>query len=176
MSVLDRFFRFRKMQVMGWREWISLPELQVAFIKAKIDTGARTSVLHAEEIKIVRKNGARFVRFKIYPGQKTKTSAISLRAPLIEKRVIRSSTGHESKRPVIRTMVQLGQLKWPIEITLFDRDVMGFRMLVGRQAIATKFLVDPYHSYLLGKRPPRELEEELSTGHEVDLENEESFQ
>ena len=109
---------------MGWREWISLPDLGVDFIKAKIDTGAKTSVLHADNIKIVRKGEKRFVRFVLYPSQRSTRGSTPGRALLVEKRVIRSSSGHETKRPVIRTHVQIGNQSWSIEVTLVDRAVM----------------------------------------------------
>ncbi len=153
--MLSRLF---SRKTVGWREWISLPDLGVDFIKAKIDTGAKTSVLHADNIRIVRKGDKRYVRFVIYPGQRSRHVATPARALLVEKRLIRSSSGHSSKRPVIRTHIRVGTQSWPIEVTLVDRDVMGFRMLLGRQAILKRFVVDPAHSFLIGKRPPRSME------------------
>ena len=155
------FNRLFSRKTLGWREWISLPDFGVDFIKAKIDTGAKTAVLHADQIKIVRKGDKRYVRFVIYPGQRTRELATPARALLVEKRVIRSSSGHSTKRPVIRTHIRIGAQSWPIEVTLVDRDVMGFRMLLGRQAISKRFIVDPAHSFLIGKRPPRALEAEF---------------
>lgn len=162
------FHRLFGRKTIGWREWISLPELDVDFIKAKVDTGAKTSVLHADGIKIVRKGEKRYVRFIIYPSQRSSHQARPARALLVEKRVIRSSSGHESKRPVIRTQIKIGNQMWPIEVTLVDRAVMGFRMLLGRQALHKRFVVDPAHSFLIGNRPPRSLEPELKDGDEAD--------
>lgn len=162
------FQRWFARKTLGWREWVQLPDLGVEFIKAKIDTGAKTSVLHADEIKIVRKGEHRYVRFTIYPSQRSREQAMPAKALLVEKRIIRSSSGHASKRPVIRTNIQVGAQVWPIEVTLVDRDVMGFRMLIGRQAILKHFLVDPAHSFLVGKKPPRALAEKLKGTHETE--------
>lgn len=162
------FHRWFSRRTVGWREWIALPDLGVEFIKAKIDTGAKTSVLHADGIKIVRKGDKRYVRFTLYPSQRSNHRATPARALLVEKRIIRSSSGHQTKRPVIRTHIQIGNEVWPIEVTLVDRAVMGFRMLLGRQAIHKRFVVDPAHSFLVGNRPPRSLEAELKDGEEQD--------
>lgn len=142
-------------KTLGWREWIALPDLGVDFIKAKIDTGAKTSVLHAENIRIVRRGVKRYVRFTVFADQKSKKAPSQVRAKFIERRMVRSSSGHVSKRPVIRTRVKLGRKSWMTEITLVNRDLMGFRMLLGRNALQRKFLVDPSHSFLVGKVPSK---------------------
>ncbi len=141
---------------LGWREWVGLPELGVDALRVKVDSGARTSALHAEDITIFRnkKTGQRSVRFTIYP-RKDKKNKIKARAPLLEKRRVRSSLGHETERPVILTLLTVGDECWPVEITLINRDIMGYRMLLGRSALQANFLIDPAHSYLLSKGPKR---------------------
>lgn len=131
----------------GWREWIGLPDLGIESIKAKIDTGARTSSLHAFDVERFRKNGADFVRFRVHPLQKNTEFAVSAVAPLIDVRLVRSSNGHVSERPVISTSVQLFDEAWTIQLTLANRDQMGFRMLLGREALRRRFLVDAGTSF-----------------------------
>jgi hypothetical protein len=138
----------------GWREWVALPELGIPRIKAKIDTGARSSALHAHEMKYVRRGGRRYVRFKVFPDQKDDRAFIEVRAPWVEERRVRSSSGVQSIRPVVRTMLELGGERWPIEITLTRRDAMGFRLLLGRTALRTHCLVDPGASFLTGEKHP----------------------
>lgn len=139
------------MIVCGWREWLVLPELSEQLIKAKVDTGARTSALHADDVRIVRRGGKRMVRFTVHPKQRSTRAEFSAIAPLVEVRHVRSSNGAIEERPVIETVVDLGGERWPIELTLTRRDVMGFRMLLGRQAIRHHALVDPGRSYLTRK-------------------------
>ena len=138
--------------IIGWREWVSLPELGVAAIKAKVDTGARSSSLHAFDVKQFRRHGRQFVRFKIHPLQRTAQPTIEAQAELLEYRKVTSSSGAVSLRPVILTPIELLGERFQIELTLSSRDTMGFRMLLGRQAIRGRLLVDPGRSYR-GKRP-----------------------
>jgi hypothetical protein len=140
----------REKRVVGWREWLRLPDLGIRLIKAKIDTGARTSALHAEEIRYVRRGGQRFIRFKVYPKQRSGRAVDAIAVPQGVRRV-RSSNGVEELRPVIVTLVDIGGEQWPIEVTLTSRDVMGFRMLLGRQAVRRRVVVDPGHSFLTRK-------------------------
>jgi ribosomal protein S6--L-glutamate ligase len=135
----------------GWQEWVSLPELHLPKIKAKIDTGALTSSLHAYNIKYVFKNGIKFVTFEVHPLQRNNNIKLTCEAPLVEYRKVKSSSGIEQKRPVILTLIKIGSHSWPIEINLTNRDSMGVRMLIGRQAIKGKFLVNPSHKFLHGK-------------------------
>jgi hypothetical protein len=135
----------------GWREWLRLPELGVEWIKAKVDTGARTSALHAENVRIVRRGGQRWVRFTVHPMQRSKRLRVEAVAKLVGKRRVTSSSGSQELRPVIVTRVHVGSEEWPIEITLTQRDVMGFRMLLGRQALRGHVVVDPGRSYLTRK-------------------------
>ncbi len=141
------------MNIVGWREWLSLPDLGVDHIKVKIDTGARTSALHAERIEIFELEGREWVRFLIYPLQKSRRQETWAEAPLIEHREIRSSVGTLTRRPVIETLVEVGHLAFPIELTLVNRHMMGFRMLLGRKALENRLLVDCTLSYNQGPRP-----------------------
>jgi hypothetical protein len=136
--------------VIGWREWISLPNLDV-IVKAKVDTGARSSALHAFHIEGFRRRGRSMVRFVIHPIQRDSTTTVLAEAPLIGEKMVRSSSGRAELRPVIETDLRIGDERWAIEVTLTRRDVMGFRMLLGRQAIRGRFAVDPARSYLLGR-------------------------
>ncbi len=141
--------------VIGWREWVSLPELGIVAVKAKVDTGARTSALHAYDIHLFRRGGRRMVRFKVHPLQRNTRRTVEAEAPVLDQRTVKSSTGHEHERIVIQTEVVVGGQRRPIELTLASRDAMGFRMLLGRQAIRGHFTVDPGRSYFGGK-PSRE--------------------
>ncbi|MFZ4641525.1 MAG: ATP-dependent zinc protease [Nodosilinea sp.] len=132
----------------GWREWIALPELGVDAIKAKIDTGARSSALHAFDLERFELEGQAMVRFQAHPIQRDDSHIVIIEAALLEDRMVRNSGGQAELRPVIVTAVQVGTMVWPIELTLTNRDEMGFRMLLGRQAVRRRYLVDPGHSYL----------------------------
>ncbi len=140
------------LQVIGWREWITLPDLGVRHMKAKIDTRARSSSLHAFDIKIVKRDGQRFVTFRMSPRQGDNKHVVEAEAEVLEVRNVRSSNGVVSKRPVIVTHVEVLGSKWPIEVTLANRDVMGFRMLLGREAVRGRFVVDSGNSYYGGRR------------------------
>lgn len=135
----------------GWREWVALPDLGVARIKAKVDTGARSSALHAFEIVPFTRRGRRMVRFKIHPEQRSTQTTCSAEAPLVDERHVRNSGGIETLRPVIETTVDIAGERFPIELTLVPRDAMSFRMLLGRQAVRNRFVVNPGRSYLGGK-------------------------
>jgi hypothetical protein len=134
----------------GWREWMSLPELNIDNIKVKIDTGARTSALHAFFVEPFIENNIEMVRFGIHPLQKRLDIEIICQWPLKDYREVRDSGGHKEMRYVIETNVQLGEMIWPIEMTLTNRDSMKFRMLLGRTAMSN-FAVIPEKSYLFGR-------------------------
>ena len=138
-------------EVSGWREWLSLPTLKVDRIKAKIDSGARTSVIHAFDVRSFFDRGTPHVSFVLHPVQRCQSPAIDCIAEIRDERLVRSSSGHEERRFVIEVEAKLGSLSWPIELTLTDRDQMGFRMLLGREAIRRQFLIDPHRSFLVGR-------------------------
>lgn len=141
--------------VIGWREWVALPDLGIRAIKAKIDTGARSSALHAYDVELFTEGGRRMVRFRVHPLQRDARTSVAAAAPLLEERHVRNSGGGVELRPVIETPVKLLGKLWTIELTLTNRDAMGFRMLLGRQAVRGRFLVDPSTSYMGGRGPKR---------------------
>lgn len=137
--------------IIGWREWAELPDLGVKEIKVKIDTGAKTSALHAEDVELFYHRGKEYIRFSLHPQQKSKR-AKKARAEVIDYRLVRSSNGHSERRPVIQTAIHLGPYTWPIEVTLTNRYLMGFPMLIGREALKSRFIIDPAKSFLMKKR------------------------
>ena len=141
-----------ELNIIGWREWISFPDIGIEKIKAKIDTGARTSALHAFNIESFNINGQQMVRFKIHPLQKNSDYIVICEAAVIDSREVTDSGGHCEKRFVIETPIKLGNEIFPIEITLTDRDTMKFRMLLGRTALANRFIVDSSLSYVVSTK------------------------
>ena len=138
--------------LVGWREWVQLGTLGLTPIKAKIDTGARTSALHAFEVRPFEENGVQRVEFKIHPQQRNNEKVVVCLADVVDQRVVADSGGHKENRWVIETPITMGGDTWPIEITLTSRDDMRFRMLLGRTAMKDRIQVDPSSSYLLGRR------------------------
>jgi hypothetical protein len=141
--------------ILGWREWVRLPDLDLPPIKAKVDTGARTSCLHAFAVQPFVENGQQRVEFQVHPKQRNTELLVTCTADVIDKRLVTDSGGHKEDRWVIQTTLSIGEHEWPIEMTLSPRDDMSFRMLLGRNAIKRLALVDSSRSYLIGQRPKR---------------------
>ena len=142
--------------IVGWREWVRLPDLlpdPADAVKAKIDTGARTSAVHAWELETFSVGTEPWVRFSLHPTQRDDAHVVVAEARLVEEREIRSSNGESELRPVVETTLRIGPHAFPIELTLTKRDQMGFRMLLGRTAMAGRLLVDPGVSYRMGGGP-----------------------
>ena len=133
--------------LLGWREWVALPDLGVQRIKAKLDTGARTSSLHAFHMHRYTSDGQDMVRFEVHPVQRSRAATVEVEAPVLEERTVRNSGGGQEVRPVIETTLQVAGRRWPIELTLTRRDEMGFRMLLGRQALRGRVTIDPAASF-----------------------------
>lgn len=145
--------------ILGSEEWCSLPELGIPAIKARVDSGAKTSALHAVNIAPFIKDGENWVRFDINPIQKNEKTIIHCEAKLIDKRIVKSSSGYREQRFVIQTQLEIGNEIWAIEMTLTNRDSMGFRMLLGREAMSGRTLVDPEEKYVLGQPSIENLKE-----------------
>ncbi|MEO0492441.1 MAG: RimK/LysX family protein [Actinomycetota bacterium] len=150
----------QRLLVVGWREWVTLSGLDCPTpIKAKIDTGAATSALHASKLERFEVDGDPWVRFTVRPHQRRTAGATRVEAPVIDERRVRSSNGKSELRPVIETEITLGDQVWPVEFTLTRRNAMGFRMLLGRRALRRRAVVDVSSSYRLGVPPPSDEEE-----------------
>ncbi len=150
MKKLQKLQKDQKLQdtnlpLIGWKEKISLPEFGLKAIKAKIDTGAKTSALHATDIQVMKRGSKIYVLFSVENDDGKK---IHLDVPLIEERIIKSSTGEKTLRPVVETDIQLGTIKIRAQVTLINRDLMGFKMLIGRDAIKNHFLIHPNKAFL----------------------------
>ena len=141
-----------ELDILGWREWVGFPDLGISQIKAKVDTGARTSCLHAFLVEPFEREGAPWVRFDIHPNQNNCSEVLSCAAPVFDKRIVRDSGGHEELRYVIETRISIGGRLHTVEVTLTDRDTMKFRVLLGRTAIRREYVVDPGRSYVRGKK------------------------
>lgn len=137
----------------GWREWICFPGLGIEAIKAKVDTGARTSTLHAFAVEPFERDGRAHVAFSIHPNQRDNNTVVNCEAPVADRRSVRDSGGHAEMRYVVETEICIGHHRLTAEVTLTDRDSMQFRCLLGRTALRKNFLVDSGRSYLIGQRP-----------------------
>jgi hypothetical protein len=137
--------------VVGWREWAALPQLKIERIKVKVDTGARTSALHAFNIRPLKKGGKDFVQFEVHPLQRNEEVLRKCVCSIRDYRWVTDSGGKREKRFVIETPIRIGSEEWPIEVTLTSRDQMRFRMLLGRHAVKNRFFVDPGGSYHMGE-------------------------
>lgn len=142
--------------LVGWREWVSLPEIGLPWLKAKIDTGAQTSALHASSIEEFAKDGEDWVRFTAHPWQLNDADPVTVELPVRDRRTVRSSSGHSQDRLVVLMEVTLHGQTFQTEVTLTNRDEMVFRMLIGREALRRGFVVDPALSYL-GARPGKQI-------------------
>lgn len=144
--------------IVGWREWVSLPGLGVVWIKAKVDTGARTSALHAFDLEAFTRDSdtgsEQWVRYSVHPWQGSDEDAVVCESRVVDRREVRSSSGHAEERYVVQLDVSLCGTVVDAEVTLSNRDEMGFRMLIGREALCRGFLVDPSSSYLGGRPKP----------------------
>jgi hypothetical protein len=139
----------KRYPLIGWREWVSLPELNISLIKAKVDTGARTSALHAFALKPFVENGKTRIQFDIHPFQHNKDVVVTSVADVIDKRLVTDSGGHQEERFVIETLMVIRENCYKIEITLTERENMLFRMLLGRSALSRRFIVNPARSFLI---------------------------
>jgi len=151
---------------LGWREWVGLPDLGLGTVKAKVDTGARTSTLHAFELRTFSEQGKPRVEFKIHPKQKDSDTVVTCVADVVDERYVTDSGGHREQRLIIMTPVTIGPWSWPIEMTLTARDNMMFRMLLGRTAIKGIATVDPARSYIIGKKPRKKVKRKATNGSE----------
>ncbi len=135
---------------LGWREWVALPAFGIPKIKAKLDTGARSSALHVVDVKTFRRGGADWVRFLADTNPRRQDELTSVECPVLDERLVRASSGHEETRIVVRTDLSIRDLTWSIDVTLASRQPMRFRMLLGREALRGRVAVDPARSYLAG--------------------------
>jgi hypothetical protein len=149
---------------LGWREWATLPDLGIETIKVKLDTGARTSSLHAVDLTRFERDGREWLRFGVHPNQRSVRNVVYAEAEMVDERWVRNSGGHRELRPVIETRIGIGGASWDIELTLTRRDEMGFRMLLGRQALRGRAVVDPSGSYRAGRPRPDVSESQRTTG------------
>ena len=153
--------------LIGWREWITFPQFSNARVKAKIDTGARTSSIHAYNINVTREGGREIVAFDLHPNQHDDETVVPCRAPLLDTRVMTNSGGQREERLVIEVSIKLGHQEWPIELSLTNRDTMGFRMLLGRTAIRRRFWVVPDRSFLAGRTTSEHLSRRTPRKHKL---------
>ena len=142
-------------RILGWREWVSLPGLGISAIRAKLDTGARTSALHAWGISLHTVDGRQWIRFRVYPAQDEAAAPVICEAPLHDRRWVTSSSGARELRYIISTNLQIGPSDWPIELSLANRDAMEFPMIIGREAMRNRLIVDPTASFRAGRNRKR---------------------
>lgn len=154
----------KSLAVMGWREWIEFPDFGIKRVKVKVDSGARSSSLHAEDIELFQLRGQMGVRFLVLPLQRSRLRAVHCQALLHDERYVKSSNGSRELRPVIRTQIAWAGESWDVDVTLTSRDLMGFRMLLGREAIRRRYLVDTGRSYLGGRPALKKKEKPRRTG------------
>lgn len=144
--------------IIGSEEWCALPDLGIPAIRVRVDSGAKTSALHAFNIRQFRRGGTLWVSFEVHPLQKNRRTIVRCEAEVVDKRIVKSSSGIGEKRYVVRTELQLNDEHWPVELTLSNRDSMGYRMLLGREAMVGRVLVDPAAALLGGDRDDRKIQ------------------
>ena len=154
--------KHKTIEIIGWREWVGLPDFGIKSIKVKVDTGARSSSLHVFDLKSFQRDEKTWVKFKIHPAQRKSEPTVEAEVEVLEFRNVRSSNGKSASRPVIITHVELRGEVYPVELTLASRDNLGFRMLLGREAFRGRFLVDAGNSYY-GGRPLRKKKKNKSS-------------
>ena len=145
--------------IIGSQEWVSLPELDISTIKVRVDSGAKTSALHAVNIQPFQRNNDTWVTFDVYPIQHNGKKVIHCEAVVVDKRVIKSSTGNRENRYIIKTSLNINDTSWDIEVSLTNRDSMGYRMLLGREAMMGRLIVDPESSFMLGDLSDEDVKE-----------------
>lgn len=142
------------LQELGWREWVALPQLGIPALKCKVDTGARSSALHAFSVEEFSRDGSLWVRFGIHPRQRNTKEVIWCESPVSDVRQVTDSGGHTTERYFITSDLRIGNDCFPISMSLTNRDTMLFRMLLGREAMKGRYLVNPSASYCQGKKTP----------------------
>lgn len=143
--------------VVGCEEWCSFPGLKIPAVKARVDSGAKTSSLHAYNIHTFKRDDQTWVNFEVHPVQRNRKTIVACEAPVIDRRFVKSSSGDRERRYVISTSMQLGDKIWDVELTLANRDSMGYRMLLGREAMINRVLIDPGESFCQGQRSKSEI-------------------
>ncbi|MFV0304369.1 MAG: 30S ribosomal protein S6--L-glutamate ligase [Moheibacter sp.] len=137
--------------IAGSEEWVTLPDMGLPMIKVRVDSGAKTSALHAVNIAPFQRRGDPWVSFDVYPIQFDGKRVVHCEAPVVDMRTIKSSTGNRERRYVVKAVLKIQEYSWEIEVSLTNRDTMGYRMLLGREAMKGRILVDPESSFLLGE-------------------------
>lgn len=138
-------------RILGWREWVSLPCLGIASIKAKLDTGAKTSALHAWDLSLRKVDGQQWISFRVHSMQQDEAASVVCEAPLSDQRWVTNSSGASERRYIISTNLQIGPNCWPIELSLTNRDSMEFPMIIGREAMRDRLIIDPRASFRAGR-------------------------
>ena len=156
---------YKSKSIIGWREWCALPALNLPAVLAKVDTGAKTSSLHAFQVHPFDRDGKEWVQFTVHPIQRHRHPEILAEAPVLEQRTVTSSNGESEQRFVIVTTMVLGHIRFDTELTLSNRDEMGFRMLIGRQSLAKRFVVDSALSFTLGDNDLTKIYPDLNEEH-----------
>lgn len=142
-------------RILGWREWVSLPCLGIGAIKAKLDTGAKTSALHAWDISLRMVDDRQWIRFRVPSMQRNKPTSVLCEAPLSDQRWVTNSSGAREQRYIINTKLQIGSRSWPIELSLTNREAMEYPMIIGREAMRNRLIIDPKASYRAGRHPKK---------------------